>query len=97
MIDKFGMSDMFFTLTADKASSLRWEDVGDIDQIVQQIDKSMTWKDCHVECTSLFHSRVQKNLHEYILSGRCILGRVKEYVVRYEIQFRGSLHAHIML
>ena len=97
MVDKFGMSDLFFTLTTDEASSLRWEDVADIEQIVQKIDKSITWKDCHVEYASLFHSHVQKFLHDYILSGPCILGRVKEYVVRYKIQFRGSLHAHIML
>ena len=57
----------------------------------------MTWKDCPVECVSLFHSRVKKFLHDYILSRPCILGRVNEYVVCYEIQFRGSLHAHIML
>ena len=57
----------------------------------------MTWKDCPVECASLFHSRVKKFLHDYILSRPCILGRVNEYVVCYEIQFRGSLHAHIML
>ena len=50
-----------------------------------------------MECASLFHSRVKKFLHDYILSGPCILGHVKKYVVCYEIQFRGSLHAHIML
>ena len=46
---------------------------------------------------SLFHARLKKILHSYILSGSRILGCVKEYVVRYEIQFRGSLHAHIIL
>ena len=97
MVDKFEMPDMFLTLTADEASFLRWEDVADIEQIVQQIDKFMTWKDYPVERASLFHSRVQKNLHDYIFSGLCILDRVKEYIVRYEIQFCGSLHAHIML
>ena len=85
MVNKFRMPDMFFTLTADEASCLRWEDVADIEEIVQQINKSMTWKDCHVKCASLFHSCFQKFLHDYILSRPCILGRVKEYVVRYEI------------
>ena len=42
IVDKFGMPNLFLTLTADEASSLRWEDVADIEQIVQQIDKSMT-------------------------------------------------------
>jgi len=42
MVDKFGMSDMFFTLIADEANSLRWEDVADIKQIVQQIDTFMS-------------------------------------------------------
>ena len=68
MVDKFGMPDLFLTLTADAASSLRWEDVADIEQIVQQIDKSMTWKDCPVKCAFLFHSCFQKFLHDYILS-----------------------------
>jgi hypothetical protein len=53
MVDKFGMSDLFLTLTADEASSLRWEEIADIEQIVQQINKSMTWKDCPVECATL--------------------------------------------
>ena len=83
MVDKFGMSVLFFILIANETSSFRCEDVADMEQIVQQIDKFMTWKDCHVECVSLFHSRVQKFLHDYILSGPCILGRVKEYVVHY--------------
>ena len=87
MVDKFKMSDLFLTLTANERSSLRWEDVADIEQIVQQIDKSMIWKDRHVECVSIFHLYVQKFLHDYILSGPCILGRVKEYVVRYEYNF----------
>ena len=39
----------------------------------------------------------KKKLHSSILSGPRILGCIKEYVLRYEIQFRGSLHAHIIL
>ena len=31
MVDKFGMPNMFFTLTTDEASFLRWEDVADIE------------------------------------------------------------------
>ena len=61
MVDKFGMHDMFLTLTADEASYLRWEDVANIEQIVQQIDKSMTWKDCHVEYMLPYSTHAFKN------------------------------------
>ena len=91
------MHDFFLTLTADEASSLRWEEITHIKHIVQKIDASLIWMDCPVECATLFHVRLKKKLHSYILSGPRIFGSVKKYVVRYEIQFRGSLHAHIIL
>jgi hypothetical protein len=97
MVKKYGMPDFFLILITDEASSLQWEEITHIEHIVQKIDASLIWKDCRVECVSLFHARLQKNLHSYILSGPHILGCVKEYVVRYEIQFRRSLHAHIIL
>ena len=97
MVEKFGMPDFFLTLTTDEASSLQWEEITYIEHIVQKIDASLTWKDCLVECASLFHARLQKVLHSYILSRPRILGCVKEHVVRYEIQFCRSLHAHIIL
>ena len=62
-----------------------------------KIDASLTKNDCHVECTTLFHARLQKILHSYILLVARILGYVEEYVFRYGIQFCGSLHAHIIL
>ena len=97
MVEKFGMPDFFLTFIADEASSLQWEEITHIEHIVQKIDASLTWKDCHVECASMFHARLQKNLHSYILLGPRVLGCVKEYMVRYEIQFRRLLHVHIYL
>ena len=97
MVEKFGMLDFFLTLTVDEASSLRWKEITHMEHMVQKIDASLTWKDCPVECAILFYARLKKFMHSYILSGPRILGYVKEYVLRYEIQFRGSLHAHIIL
>ena len=36
-------------------------------------------------------------MRNYILGGPQIAGRVLHYVIRYEVQERGSLHAHIIL
>ena len=57
----------------------------------------MSWKDLTVECTTLFHARVQKFMQEILLIGPKILGTIDQYVIRYELQSRGSVHAHIHL
>jgi hypothetical protein len=36
-------------------------------------------------------------MQQLLLSSQHLLGIVKEYVIHYEIQQRGSLHAHIIL
>ena len=67
------------------------------EQMAQIIDASMTWKDCHVECASQFHTWVQKHLHDHILSGGpyawLCLGRHPSI---WNI-FHGLLHTHIIL
>jgi hypothetical protein len=36
-------------------------------------------------------------MHQHILKDNDILGKIKEYVIRYELQHHGSIHAHIIL
>ena len=97
MVEQFGMPYFFLTLTANEMSSLRWEEVIHIEDIANTIHPSMSWKDCPVECAILFHARVQKFMHDVLLSGPKVLGTIDQYVIRYELQSRGFVHAHIIL
>jgi len=58
-------------------------------------------QDAPVECATLFHEKVMQFLDSCVLNQKHgkggILGRVTHYVIRYEVQHRGSLHAHIIL
>ena len=83
MVEQFGMPHFFLTLTADETSSLRWEEVIQIEDIAKTIDPSMSWKDCPVECATLFYARVQKFMHDILLTGPKILGTIDQYVIRY--------------
>jgi hypothetical protein len=59
----------------------------------------MSWKDYLVECDTLFHSHVNMFMHQHILKDKIILGKIKKYVIRYELQHHGSVHIcpyHIM-
>jgi hypothetical protein len=97
---KYGMPSFFLTLTSDELSDLRWEEIGTLDEFMSRFGKGdKTWKDAPVECARLFHDRVSGFMKEYILPGGAhqLLGRVTHHVTRYECQFRGSLHAHILL
>jgi hypothetical protein len=64
------------TLTADEISSLQWEEVTNIETIAKKLENSFTWKDCPVECATLFHARVTKFMNDIILSRGKALGKV---------------------
>ncbi len=55
------------------------------------------WKDFLVEYTTLFHSHVDMFMRKHILNDNGILGKVKEYVICYELQHCGFIHTHIIL
>ena len=50
-------------------------------------------QDAPVECARLFHDRMTRTMNEwvYIDGGKTkgVLGRVKDYLIRYEVQDRG--------
>ncbi len=63
----------------------------------------LSWRDAPAEAAYLFHKRCQAFMANIIRGGKGAgqragpLGRVLHWVVRYEAQDRGSLHAHIIL
>ncbi len=48
-------------------ASTRWPKFNDMEYLVKQIHKNMSWKDCLVECATLFHSHVYMFMHQHIL------------------------------
>jgi hypothetical protein len=85
------------SLTANEMTSTRWPKFNDMEYLVKQIHKNMSWKDCLVECVTLFHFCVNMFMHQHVLKDNGILGEIKKYVIHYELQHRGSVHAHIIL
>jgi hypothetical protein len=57
----------------------------------------MSWKDYLVECDTLFHSCVNMFMHQHIFLNNINLSEIKKYVIHYELQHHGSVHAHIIL
>ena len=51
-----------------------------------------------MENALFFHERITHFMKTYIAKSKAgLLGRVTHYIVRYEVQSRGSVHAHIIL
>eukprot|EP00882_Tetradesmus_deserticola_P001750 GHRQ01001880.1.p1 GENE.GHRQ01001880.1~~GHRQ01001880.1.p1 ORF type:complete len:1314 (+),score=134.67 GHRQ01001880.1:549-3944(+) len=110
LVQIWGMPHLFLTLTADELSELMWSEVTDMTELLKRFNNSYTFKNAPVECSKLFVQRVTDFMNHYILckpvrpgasavpgTNGGLLGRVQHHVIRYEVQARGSLHAHIML
>jgi hypothetical protein len=97
MIEKFGMPHFLKTLIAYEMTSLKWHEFNDMEYIIKQIHPNMSWKDYPIECVTLFHSRVNMFVYKHILNNDNILSKVKKYVIHYELQHHGFVHAHIIL
>jgi hypothetical protein len=103
-VSVFGMPDLFLTLTCDEVSDLKWEEIAELCKILNAIDPALGFGDAPCECARIFHHRLWTFLHEHIIlpkvngvRGSGMLGEVLHYLVRYEVQGRGSLHCHIIL
>lgn len=97
-VHKFGFPHLFVTLTSDESSPLRWEECVDLDALLSQLfGDHLSWRDAPTECARLFHARVEALMQKYVLGGPRLLGRVLDYVIHYEEQSRGSMHAHILV
>jgi hypothetical protein len=98
IVHKHKMPQFFLTLTCDEVSDSRWPEFDTLEKFLENYGKTYTWQDAPVECARLFHDRVTAFMNAYILrKENPILGKVKHYLIRYESQHRGSLHAHILL
>ncbi len=97
MVAKFGMPHFLKTFKSNKMSSLRWVEIDQLEKLIKTIDINMTWKYCLVECASLFHIRFEQFKQNYIISKNGVIGKVEKYVIRYELQHCGFVHAHVVL
>ena len=99
MVDAWGLPSFFLTLTADEHTPLKWTEINDMEQLLKSFCSGFSFEDAPVECSTHFLQRIQDFLKEHIFrdDGHGILGRCEHYVIRYEVQHRGSLHAHIVI
>lgn len=97
-----GMPHLFVTLTSDEFSETRWPAFANLDQVLQRISKTLSWRDTPIESARIFRARLRKFWKMHVCPGMKdgeiipgILGWVKHRIIRYEVQGRGSLHEHI--
>jgi hypothetical protein len=65
--------------------------------VLARLNTDFNWSDAPVEYARIFVARVNEFMKSEILLGPEIVGKVLHYIIRYEEQSKGSLHAHIML
>ena len=100
MTAKHGLPFLFMTLTVDDVSSTKWTEYTDLEEILKQYHPSLTYQNAPAECALLFHHRFTNFFDSYILGKGTdihLLGRITHYVVRYEMQSRQAMHAHVCL
>ena len=96
MVNNWGLPDFFLTFTADEVSSTKWQEITQLEKIARFMNEDFNWTSCPVECVVLFHNRFHNFMNTLILRNDGLCGRVKQHVFRYEIQNRGSMHAHVI-
>ncbi|KAL3155152.1 hypothetical protein ABBQ38_011208 [Trebouxia sp. C0009 RCD-2024] len=85
MVAKWGLPHFFLTLTADEASPMRWTEITDLESLLHSFNNSFSFRDVPVECAAHFMRRCKDFLADHVLNpDGGILGRVKNYVIRYE-------------
>jgi hypothetical protein len=68
------------TFTSDEMSSLRWTKFDQLKELIKNVHINMTWKDCPIECATLFHSRFENFIQKYILSNKDVIGKVEPVI-----------------
>jgi hypothetical protein len=103
MTAALGLGDFVVTLTQDDATETRWPEFDELETLesiyVNEAPGVATFRDMPVEAARLFHDRFWAWFKYFVLdkNGPQIYGNVVAYVVRFESQFRGSIHCHIIL
>jgi len=80
MVETFGMPQIFLFLTSNESSNLRWKEIENIKNLTIFFNNTFSWKDCLVECVTLFCARLQAFMSTYLLGGENIIGIVKHHV-----------------
>lgn len=91
IVNKFGIPNLFLTLTADEISHLAWPEVEALAQKARDLTGAadLTWRDMPCEMARLFSDRVQTFMKQHVLSDtNPILGKITHWMVRYESQVR---------
>ena len=96
-VNQWGMPHFLLTLTSDEVSEFRFAEFDIMESILKEYNHKFTWANAPTECVRLLNARMKLFLKEKLNIPDGILGRIKHYVARYEVQGRGSLHAHILL
>eukprot|EP00951_Prasinocladus_malaysianus_P020449 scaffold167289_cov21-Prasinocladus_malaysianus.AAC.1 len=93
------MPHLFVTLTSDEFTSSRWKAFDNLEKILSEIDPKLKWRDAPVEAVKIFRHRLHTFCRLFLTPAKKpgIFGRVKHWIIRFENQGRGSLHAHMPL
>jgi len=105
---EMGLPHYFLTLTVDNSSELRWDEYNAMQSILNDMNASffgaqpkkkphLELANAQAEAAMLFHHRVVNFMDMFILGGHRSLGKITHNVIRYEMQGRQALHAHILL
>jgi hypothetical protein len=97
IVDTHGMPSAFLTLTMDDASNMRWQEVHDLETHLNRFNAAFTATDAPVECSALFHRKLQDFLSQFVLPSTNhtrsyeILGRVTHHFIRYATAYRACV------
>jgi hypothetical protein len=101
---QFGQPDFFLTYCAGERGAQPWREITDNEDFMMKWGATNSaWNQAPTICARLYHHRLWKHLDHHVLVDQLgeipggIYGRIDHYIVRYEYQYRGSLHAHIIL
>ena len=97
-----GLPHLFVTLTEDSTTDTCWAAFGNLENVLETCNPRSKRNMAPAEAARTFHARFREFWHRYVIpeknkTDNAIFGRVRHWVVRYEFQDRGSLHAHCML
>jgi hypothetical protein len=61
-------------------SSLKWAEIDQFKELIKNVHINMTWKDCPIECVTLFHSTFEQFMQKYILFNNGVIGKVEHVI-----------------
>jgi len=95
-INKHGPADFFLTFTCDEFTDTRFPEYDKLQELLNSVDPSKGIFDVPAESERAFKLKVEMFMELHIIKNE-MLGKVRDYAIKYEFQDRGSVHAHILL